>query len=264
MDGFYYKGLNREEKSAYEQMLAGFKSLAPTIRITRLEPARLAEVYLRLKLDTPLLFHVTGYSYRFYPGAEHVELLPEYLFDKGKIRTHQQAIAARIERLTRPLRGKSQLEKEIAIHDFILDSVRYDKLKKSYSHEIIGPLTQGVGVCEGIAKTVKALCDAAGVECIIALSEANPEKGVRYRHTWNVLTIDGKRYHMDATFDNSLQRGTHRYDYFNLDDKHILLPLRIPDKNGGCGKPGAPGAAKKTDAVRVPLAWRRIKPGDSK
>lgn len=223
MDGFYYKGLNREEKSAYEQMRAGFESLAPAIRVARLEPARLAEVYLRLKLDTPLLFYVTGYSYRFYPGAEHVELLPEYLFDKGKIRTHQQAIAARIERLTRPLQGKSQLEKEMAIHDFILDSVRYDKLKKSYSHEIIGPLTQGVGVCEGIAKTVKVLCDAMGVECIIALSEASPEKGVRYRHTWNVLTIDGKRYHMDATFDNSLQRGTHRYDYFNLDDRHIFL-----------------------------------------
>ena len=223
MDGFYYKGLNREEKSAYEQMRAGFESLAPAIRVARLEPARLAEVYLRLKLDTPLLFYVTGYSYRFYPGAEHVELLPEYLFDMGKIRTHQQAIAARIERLTRPLQGKSQLEKEMAIHDFILDSVRYDKLKKSYSHEIIGPLTQGVGVCEGIAKTVKVLCDAMGVECIIALSEANPEKGVRYRHTWNVLTIDGKRYHMDATFDNSLQRGTHRYDYFNLDDRHIFL-----------------------------------------
>ena len=223
MDGFYYKGLNREEKSAYEQMRAGFESLAPAIRVARLEPARLAEVYLRLKLDTPLLFYVTGYSYRFYPGAEHVELLPEYLFDKGKIRTHQQAIAARIERLTRPLQGKSQMEKEMAIHDFILDSVRYDKLKKSYSHEIIGPLTQGVGVCEGIAKTVKVLCDAMGVECIIALSEASPEKGVRYRHTWNVLTIDGMLYHMDATFDNSLQRGTHRYDYFNLDDRHIFL-----------------------------------------
>lgn len=75
---------------------------------------------------------------------------------------------------------------------------------------------------------------------------------------------------MDATFDNSLQRGTHRYDYFNLDDKHIFsdhekLVLPVPkctedkgyyyrsvslDKNGGCGKPGAPGAAKKTDAVR--------------
>ena len=220
---YYYGQLTKPLQGVYDTLLSGFRVYAPSIRIPDVEQGQLAEVYLRLKLDEPLLFYVTGYSYRFYPGAEHVELLPEYLFDKGKIRTHQQAIAARIERLTRPLQGKSQLEKEMAIHDFILDSVRYDKLKKSYSHEIIGPLTQGVGVCEGIAKTVKVLCDAMGVECIIALSEANPEKGVRYRHTWNVLTIDGKRYHMDATFDNSLQRGTHRYDYFNLDDRHIFL-----------------------------------------
>lgn len=223
MDGFYYKGLGREEKAAYEQMKTGFEQLMPAVRVIRLERERLAEVYLRLKLDTPLLFYVTGYSYRYYPGADHVELIPQYLFDKGKIRTHRQAVSARIQRVIRPLQGKSQREKELAIHDFILDNVRYDKLKKSYSHEIIGPLTQGVGVCEGIAKTVKALCDAVGVECIVALGEANPERGVQYRHTWNVLTIDEKRYHMDATFDNSLQRGTHRYDYFNLDDRHIFL-----------------------------------------
>ena len=41
-------------------------------------------------------------------------------------------------------------------------------------------------MCEGIAKTVKALCDAVGLECIVALSEANPDAGVKYRHTWNV------------------------------------------------------------------------------
>ena len=207
MDGYYYKGLDRAEKTAYEQMKTGLEALAPSIRVVRLESERLAEVYLRLKLDTPLLFYVVGYSYRYYPGADHVELIPEYLFEKSKIRTHQQAISARMQRLVRPLQGKSQLEKELAIHDFILENVRYDKLKKSYSHEIIGPMTQGVGVCEGIAKTVKALCDAVGVECIIALSEANPERGVRYRHTWNILTIDGKRYHLDATFDNSLQQA---------------------------------------------------------
>lgn len=162
MDGFYYKGLGREEKAAYEQMKTGFEQLMPAVRVIRLERERLAEVYLRLKLDTPLLFYVTGYSYRYYPGADHVELIPQYLFDKGKIRTHRQAVSARIQRVIRPLQGKSQREKELAIHDFILDNVRYDKLKKSYSHEIIGPLTQGVGVCEGIAKTVKALCDAVG------------------------------------------------------------------------------------------------------
>ena len=51
----------------------------------------------------------------------------------------------------------------------IYENVRYDKLKKPYSHEIIGPLGQGVGVCEGIAKAVKVLCDALGLWCMIAI-----------------------------------------------------------------------------------------------
>ena len=233
MAGYYYQQLNREQRSAYEAMRGGFARLAPTIRVPRLENKTLSDVYQRLKLDEPLLFFVVGFTYRFYPGADHVELLPEYLFDKGRIKSHRQAIDKRIERLVRPLQGKSDADKECAIHDFILDNVRYDKLKKSYSHEIIGPLTQGVGVCEGIAKTVKVLCDAAGLPCVVALSEANPDKGVIYRHAWNVITVNGKTYHLDATFDNSLQRGEKRYDYFNLDDKHIFrdhetLVLPVP------------------------------------
>lgn len=83
---------------------------------------------------------------------------------------------SRISKLARPAVDLPEWEKELYIHDFICSSVRYDKLKKAYSHEIIGPLGQGVGVCEGIAKTVKALCDALGIWCMIAISEANPEK----------------------------------------------------------------------------------------
>ena len=152
----------------------------------------------------------------------------------------KKAVAARLDRLARPLQGKSDRDKELSIHAFILENVRYDKLKKPYSHEIIGPLTQGVGVCEGIAKTVKALCDAVGLPCIVALSEAAPEIGVRYRHTWNVVTVEGQRYHVDATFDNSLQRGMKRYDYFNLDDRHIFrdhqrLVLPLPECSGDKG-----------------------------
>lgn len=80
----------------------------------------------------------------------------------------------------------SEWEKEKYIHDFICDNVTYDKLKKAYSHEIIGPLGHGVGVCEGIAKSVKVLCDALGIWCMIAVCGNNPEKGIKYRHTWNI------------------------------------------------------------------------------
>ena len=78
-------------------------------------------------------------------------------------------MTARVEKLIRPAQKLSEWEKEKYVHDFICENVRYDKLKKSYSHEIIGPLGQGVGVCEGIAKAVKVLLDALGVWCVIAI-----------------------------------------------------------------------------------------------
>ena len=240
MPGYYYKSLPKAHKAVYDTLRQGFDALSPAIRIERLENETLTDIYTRLKLDEPLLWFVVGFTYRFYPQASHVELIPEYLFDKQKIREHRQAIDSRMARLVRPLQGKSQQEKLVAIHDFILENVRYDKLQKSYSHEIIGPLTQGVGVCEGMAKTVKVLCDALGLECIVALSHHNPDRGVKYRHAWNTVKVEGKWYHLDATFDNSLQRGVKRYDYFCLDDKrlfrdHERLVLPLPPCTDGDG-----------------------------
>ncbi len=87
-------------------------------------------------------------------------------------------------------------------------------------------------MCEGIAKSVKVLCDALGVWCMIALCGNNPEKGIKYRHTWNIVRIGGQYYHLDATFDNSLGRdGEIRYDYFNINDRAVFRdhePLIAP------------------------------------
>ena len=94
---------------------------------------------------------------------------------------------------------------------------------------------QGVGVCEGIAKAVKILCDTMGIWCMIAISDANPEKRIKYRHAWNIVRIGGVCYHLDATFDNTLSNGqTIRYDYFNLDDKQMFRdhePVLYPAVN---------------------------------
>lgn len=74
-----------------------------------------------------------------------------------------------------------------------------------------------------MAKAVKILCDELGIWCIVALSDANPDKGIKYRHAWNVIRIDGKYYHLDVTFDNTLSRDDAvRYDYVNLADKQIF------------------------------------------
>lgn len=219
MEAYYYQRMTKAQQTVYRAMKAGFTALAASFSVQRLENKELSEVFFQLRLDCPEIFYVTGFSYRFYPQADHVELIPQYLFEKNKIKDHQKAMAARVDKLVRPVQGLSLWEREQYIHDFICQNVRYDKLKKAYSHEIIGPLGQGVGVCEGIAKTVKLLCDQLGIWCMIAVSEAAPEQGIRYRHAWNVVQLDGTYYHLDATFDNSLGRdGLLRYDYFNLGD----------------------------------------------
>ena len=223
MEAYYYQHLPKPQQAAYHAMKTGFAALSPGFSVPRLENRELSDIFFRLRLDCPEIFYVTGFTYRFTPGAENVELLPEYLFDKAKTRDHQKALASRVDKLARPAMNMTASEKERYIHDFICQNVRYDKLKKPYSHEIIGPLGQGVGVCEGIAKSVKILCDALGLWCIIAVSETNPDQGVKYRHAWNILKLDGQYVHLDATFDNSLGHdGVIRYDYFNLDDKRLF------------------------------------------
>ena len=226
MEQYYYDHMDKQKQAAYHGILQGITGLADEFLIPALDGEALYNVFFQLRLDHPEIFWATGYKYRYYKESPNIIFIPEYLFDKAKIKEHQKAMKSRVEKLVRPAQNFSEWEKEKYVHDFICQNVHYDKLKKAYSHEIIGPLGQGVGVCEGIAKAVKVLLDALGVWCVIAICGNNPEKGIKYRHTWNIVRIGGIYYHLDATFDNTLGKGDKvediRYDYFNLDDKQIF------------------------------------------
>ena len=192
MEQYYYNHMNKAQQAAYHSILSGVKNLADEFQIPALEGEELYNVFFQMRLDHPEIFWVSSYKYRYYKDSPNLIFIPEYLFDKKKICEHQKAMTARVEKLIRPAQKLSEWEKEKYVHDFICENIRYDKLKKSYSHEIIGPLGQGVGVCEGIAKAVKVLLDALGVWCVIAICGNNPET------------------------------SEIRYDYFNLDDSQIF------------------------------------------
>ena len=206
MEQYYYNHMNKAQQAAYHSILSGVKNLADEFQIPALEGEELYNVFFQMRLDHPEIFWVSSYKYRYYKDSPNLIFIPEYLFDKKKICEHQKAMTARVEKLIRPAQKLSEWEKEKYVHDFICENIRYDKLKKSYSHEIIGPLGQGVGVCEGIAKAVKVLLDALGVWCVIAICGNNPEA------------------------------SEIRYDYFNLDDSQIFRdhePLIAPAPHCG-------------------------------
>jgi len=223
MEQYYYNTLTKPQQNSYNAIKAGLQSLAPSFPVPLLENRELTDVFMKVRLDHPQLFYAGTFKYRYYPDGSNAEMIPEYLFEKGKIKDHQKALQARVEKLARPMQKATEMEKLLYIHDFICQNVKYDKLKKQYSHEINGPLGHGVGVCEGIAKSVKILCDALNIWCVVALAENNPEKGVKYRHAWNIVKVDKKYYHIDCTFDNSLGNPEEiRYDYFLLNDKQMF------------------------------------------
>lgn len=222
MEPYYYSHLNKQEQKVYQAIQIGLESLTESFEVPWIEGDRLSDIFYQLRLDCPAMFYASGFQYSFYANSSVIRMKPAYLFDKNKIKEHQNAMNSRVEKLARPARELSEWDKELYIHDFICENVTYDKLKKQYSHEIIGPLGQGVGVCEGIAKSVKILCDALSLPCIVVISENNPEKKIKYRHAWNLIRIQGVWYHLDCTFDNSLGKKDPRYDYFNLDDKSIF------------------------------------------
>ena len=68
MAGYYYRQLDREKRAVYDAMRTGMEALAPGIRVPKLTGQELSDIYLRLKLDTPLLFYVTSTGRRSPPG----------------------------------------------------------------------------------------------------------------------------------------------------------------------------------------------------
>ncbi len=229
---YYYSRLGKYEQLVYYAMRKGLEELAPVFPVPAADIKQMTDIYFCLRLDHPELFYATHFSYRKCPAADTVEFQPDYLFEKKKVLEHRKAVSARVQKLAAAAEKLDEAGRLQYIHDFICGNVRYDKLKKDYSHEIIGPLTQGVGVCEGIAKSVKVLCDRLSIPCIIALSDSNPEKGIKYRHAWNLVRLSGRWYHLDATFDNSLgSPDAVRYDYYLRSDAQFFRdhePVMMP------------------------------------
>lgn len=115
-------------------------------------------------------------------------------------------------------------QKEIALHDYIVNYARYDDLNyrnntlPNESYTPYGILIKGVGVCEGYAQAMKFLCSKAGVECIVVSGQGDGGD-----HAWNMVKIGGKYYHVDVTWDDPVGADRSTYHYLNLSDPMIAI-----------------------------------------
>lgn len=122
--------------------------------------------------------------------------------------------------------GAGELEREMIIHDALVDSIEYDfdvaesDDATADAFNIYGALVRKKAVCSGYACAAKMLLNRVGIQCrtVVGMSKNTG-------HMWNQVKINGNWYHLDVTWNDSSAGNDGvlyvRYHYFNLSDELI-------------------------------------------
>jgi len=124
--------------------------------------------------------------------------------------------------------GMNQLEKAMAIHDFILGRMDYayeadgvTPETEIWAHNLMGCAEKKSGVCESFAETYQYLCLINGLDCLIVTGIGGEEE-----HAWNLVKIDNQWYGVDCTFDDTSADPT-PYNYFGINDYRLSVEYTI-------------------------------------
>lgn len=122
----------------------------------------------------------------------------------GQIGTFRNALASAVSDLSsRISSGDSDAVKARKIADYIDE--RTDYVSTDAAHTAYGPLVQGNGVCDGYTKAFNLLCSKFGVKCVMG-SGLVDAGGDSEAHAWSYVSINGKWYLADTTFNDSSEK----------------------------------------------------------
>lgn len=139
-----------------------------------------------------------------------------YDTEADAIREKQEEIAAETERVVSEIitDDMSELEKEMAINQYLCDTAEYDMAALGNAGENdfedvddefndsftpYGVLLNKTGVCSSYAGAFKLLAEEAGLECIVVTGYLDGE----LPHAWNKVKIDGEWQIVDSTNNDS-------------------------------------------------------------
>ena len=105
----------------------------------------------------------------------------------------------------------SDYDKVNAINRYIIDRYEYDYDLKSLS--VYSALTTSETVCQGYSMTAYKMFNYAGIKNRIIVGTARGTS-----HSWNLVKIDGKWYHIDITNNDS----GNIYKYFLVSDQFLI------------------------------------------
>lgn len=220
---FSNKSPKQLEIETYDSIYEAFINLNDSIYVSKkLTSDQVFDIREKVISDNPEIFYLDYESSKYWSNGK---LEFKYIDTKENILDMRKRIDEKanyvLSKIIKP--DMSDLEKELAIHDYIVLSTEYDidNYNKNTiphsSHNVEGVLMDGRAVCEGYAKTFKMLLDKVGIESVIVSSQT-------MNHAWNMVLLDGEYYHVDATWNDPVpdRAGKVRHRYFNVSDRKMM------------------------------------------
>ncbi len=118
----------------------------------------------------------------------------------------EEAVCSAVESMAAGLNDMSEYQKAFAINQWLYQNVNYDythEKDKTYQRQFTdyAALFDRIAVCQGFAITFYRIALAAGLNARVVTSTS-------MGHAWNIVSIDGVWYELDATWDsNRRERG---------------------------------------------------------
>lgn len=216
-----YKEDTGEDMDAAEETFPGVRITLPHY----LESEQDAQLlYQAFTWDNPQFFFLSNnYYYEGYHNDKTGNIvcrslcLP-YTMPASERRRLDDELNQVIDGYLKQLPSGDDFAVELFLHDRMLKNCEYHTLAgETHDYEkypgaftAVGALVDGQAVCEGYARGMQLLLQRAGLDCslVTGTNENNDP------HMWNLVTVNGRNYHLDPTWDDVNEQV--RHTFFNI------------------------------------------------
>ncbi len=165
-----------------------------------------------IQLEIPEAFHVdfNNLRYTYNRNEKIVDLRVAYLFDKAEFQAKYAEVQAVAKKMVKGIKYLGEVEKALLLHDRIILHCAYEEEEfLPMDFTLYGALIERTAVCQGYSLAYKYLLKMVGMESYICSSQL-------LNHAWNIVTVNGTKYHVDVTWDDPVSDRAGRVKHNNF------------------------------------------------
>lgn len=217
---YYYNRLNSEQKQAYIMIYSMFNNFSESRRLEITEE-ELKDIFVAVLYDNSEMFWV-DIKYNFIDYGDSIEFMPNYRMKSEQARKMSGVLNKRIEKIVKSAENLiTDYEKELYFHDYVCGVTVYtEETFGNMGDTAYSALINGEAICEGYSRAMQLLLDRAGIKNYLVVGDGKTENRIE-SHMWNIVEIDGKKYHLDVTWNDTGAENRVGYLYFNVNDEFI-------------------------------------------